>query len=311
MNRVGLQIAAFVIAGVALPAVAQTDPGRASSGQTVRVARDSAADRVVSMEYEGRFSYVRIERREPGSEANQHPVAIEVTAMRSLLASLQLPGRKTEPLLTSTELDEISAPVASALRKATADQDVTFAVSDRHGLLGPLAARAVTTARVFRRDGQLQVIAGMVRHDFESQFRATGYVIPFEPGSRAKAVEPDARISVEAGAGNNRRPDWAVLWLDAKPAAPATVAAPAAVPSAAPAAPSTTASPATTPAAAAVVPAARPGSAPEVAPGAPPDSDTIYRNVSERLKALQRLRDTGLITEPEYQEKRRQILKDM
>jgi hypothetical protein len=35
----------------------------------------------------------------------------------------------------------------------------------------------------------------------------------------------------------------------------------------------------------------------------------MYRNASERLKALQKLRDTGVITEQEYQEKRREILK--
>lgn len=307
MKRIAQSAAALVIAGLSMPALAQTDPGRASSGQQVRVARDSAADRVVSMEYEGRFSYVRIERREPGADINQHPIAIDTTAMRSLLASLQLPGRKTESLLTAVELDEIAAPVASALRKASAEQDVTFAVSDRHGLLGPLAARAVTTARVFRRDGQLQVIAGLVRRDFESQFRATGYVIPFEPGSRAKAVEPDARIAVEAGAGNNRRADWAVLWLDSKPAAPAAVATPAApAPGVISGAPATGAA-----AVVPVTPTARATPIPEAAASPAPDADAIYRNVSERLKALQKLRDSGVISEQEYQEKRRQILKDM
>jgi len=312
MNRIATQAVALAVAGFALPALAQTDPGRASSGQQVRVARDSAADRVVAMEYEGRFSYVRIERREPGAEPNQHPVAVDTVAMRSLLASLQLPGRKTEPLLTAAELDEIAAPLASALRKATADQDVTFAVSDRHGLLGPLAARAVTTARVFRREGQLQVIAGLVRRDFENQFRATGYVLPFEPGSRAKSVEPDARIAVEAGAGNNRRADWAVLWLDSKPAVPTPVAAPAPPVAPAPAGAGSAAPTAGAPAAVVpVMPAPRAAPAPEAASGAAPDADAIFRNVSERLKALQRLRDTGAITEQEYQEKRRQILKDM
>jgi hypothetical protein len=42
-----------------------------------------------------------------------------------------------------------------------------------------------------------------------------------------------------------------------------------------------------------------------------PDADVLYRNVSERLKALQRLRDAGLITPQEYDEKRRQILGEL
>jgi mannose-1-phosphate guanylyltransferase len=45
------------------------------------------------------------------------------------------------------------------------------------------------------------------------------------------------------------------------------------------------------------------------APAAAPDAEALYRNTSERLKALQKLRDTGVITEQEYQEKRREILK--
>jgi hypothetical protein len=169
---------------------------------------------------------------------------------------------------------------------------------------------------VFRRDGQLNVIAGLVRRDFENQLRGSGYLIPFEPGSRAKAVDPDVRIAVESGAGNSRRADWVVLWLEPK-SAPATAGVPAA-PSPAVAQPAGSTSGAgagTAPAVAApqpgtpVQPVVRPGTAP--AAPAQPDAESLYRNVSERLKALQKLRDSGLITVPEYQEKRRQILKDL
>jgi len=67
---------------------------------------------------------------------------------------------------------------------------------------------------------------------------------------------------------------------------------------------------------AAVVPGPAPAATPTApaapaAPSAPApaDSDAIYRQVAERLKALQKLRDTGVITEEEYQQKRREILK--
>jgi len=314
--RTATAVAALALAGTGAAQV-QIEPG-AAAGRNITIGRDSAAARVVSVEYQGRYSNVRIERSEPGAEPNQHPIAIDAVAMRSLLASLQMPGGQPEPLLSAAELDEIAPPLASALRKATADQDVTFAVSDRHGALGPLAPRVVTTARVFRRDGQMQVIAGLVRRDFENQLHGTGYLIPFEPGARAKAVDANARIAVEAGAGNNRRADWAVLWLEAKPAAPATVAAPAAPATvAAPAAPTTATATGTAPTVSApaavvpVTPASRTMPAPEAATGAAPDADALYRNVSERLKALQKLRESGVISEQEYQEKRRQILKDM
>ncbi len=308
--RAAAALAALMLATMSLAQV-KVDTGEAG-GRAIRLGRDSAAGRVVSVEYEGRFSNVRIERSEPGAEPNQHPVAVDAASIRSLLASLRLAKTKPEPLLSAAELDEISAPVAAALRKAKPDQDVTFAVSDRHGVMGPLAPREVTTARVFRRDGQLNVIVGLVRRDFENELRGSGYLIPFEPGTRAKAVDPDARIGVENGAGVNRRADWVTLSLEGRPAPTTPIAAPVAPiapPSAAQAGVGTPAASPATPVPA--VPAPHITSPRDAAPAAAPDADAIYRGVSERLKALQKLRDSGLITEQEYQEKRRQILKDM
>jgi hypothetical protein len=106
------------------------------------------------------------------------------------------------------------------------------------------------------------------------------------------------------------RDDWIALSTDVS--APTTGAAsPAATPGAAAAA---------SPAAAAVAPApvapsATAGEKPSVpaAAPAPPakDGDEIYRSTAERLRALEKLRKDGLITEAEYQEKRRQILRDL
>ncbi|HEU0199279.1 MAG TPA: SHOCT domain-containing protein [Burkholderiaceae bacterium] len=272
---------------------AQMDPGGTARGNEVRLGRDSAAGRVVATVYEARFAFVRIEQREPGADLNQHPAQIEPARLRALLERLQLPD-KAEPLFAQPDLEEIVPPLASALAKATPEQDVSFAVSGRYGFIGPLAARVVTTARVFRRDDRLNVIVGLVRSEFENQFRATGYLVPFEPGRRAKPVDTAARVSVQSGAGDTRRADWAVLALDAPTATPlATGAQPAPAVGAA----------------ASGSPTSRP--APPPATAAPADSEVIYREVSERLKALQKLRDNGVITEQEYQEKRRQILKDL
>ena len=68
--------------------------------------------------------------------------------------------------------------------------------------------------------------------------------------------------------------------------------------------------PAATRPAAAVAPA--PAATAIPAPPKPAaDADTLYRNLSERLKALQRLRDSGLITQKEYEDKRRQLLNEL
>lgn len=290
------------------PSFAQTDLGGPSRGQAVHVLRDSAAGRVVATVYEGRFSWVRIETREDAAPANQHPFEVAPATLRAMLERVLLLEGKPAPLWSAKQLDEIAAPLATALGRATAEQDVSFAVSDQFGFLGPLASRAVTTARVFRRDGQLQVIAGLVRRDFEAQFRGSGVLIAFEPGHRAAPVERGVKLAVAPGGGSQVRDDW--IALNPNVAAPMTAADTPAAPNAPPAVP-----PTVPPAAAATgtgaAGASKP-SAPAAAPAAAPkDADEIYRSTADRLRALEKLRKDGLISEAEYLEKRRQILRDL
>jgi len=268
---------------------------------------DSAAGRVVATVYEGRFSWVRIETRESGAAPNQHPFNVAPAALRAMLERMQLVSAKPEPLFTAKQLDEIIAPLATALGQANAEQDVSFAVSDQFGYLGPLASRAVTTARVFHRDGRLDVIAGLVRRDFESQFRGSGVLIPFEPGQRAKPVERGAKLAVAAGNGNQVRDDWIALSTSVVATAPGGAAPAAAAPATAPA---PAAAAATAAGAAAPAPVPAPSAAPTPAPPAK-DAEALYRSTADRLRALDKLRSDGLITEAEYQEKRRQILREL
>jgi hypothetical protein len=290
MNRLTRSACIAAVTLAVNAAFAEMDVGTVPRGQAVRILRDSAAGRVVATVYEGRFSWVRIETRESGAAPNQHPFEVAPAALRAMLERVQLVEAKATPLFTAKQLDEIAAPLASALARATAEQDVSFAVSDQFGYLGPLASRAVTTARVFHRDGQLQVIAGLVRHDFESQFRGSGLLIAFEPGQRSKPVERGNKLSVAVGNGAAVRDDWIALNTDVAAANAATPAP--GVPTAPPGAAKPTAAPA------APVPAAK-------------DGDELYRSTAERLRALEKLRKDGLITEAEYQEKRRQILREL
>ncbi len=156
---------------LAVPVLAQVDPGPASRGLVARVQKDSAAARVVSVEKQFEFGFVRIETREPGAELNSHPVRIEPAGLRAMLTEIQWPGAKPEQLFSAKELDQLVPPLSSALAHVTPEQEVSFAVSDQHSFMGPLASRVVTTGRVFRRDQALEIIFGLVRKDFESQFR--------------------------------------------------------------------------------------------------------------------------------------------
>ncbi len=271
---------------------AQPDVGTPAQGRAVRILPTSADSRVVANVYTGRYSWVRIETRESGAVLNQHPVVVAPAELRALLEQVQWVDTQSEPLFSAKQLDEISAPVAAALGRANAEQDVSFAVSDQFGLWGPLASRAVTTARVFLRDGQLQLIVGLARRDFESQFRGTGMLIAFEPGQRAQPVDRQVKLAVAGGTGRQVRADWVALGAsgDAAAAAPVFPTLPA------PAAPSK-------------APAVSPAS--PVAPAAAKGADELYRGVAERLRALDKLRNDGLITDAEYQEKRRQLLRDL
>jgi hypothetical protein len=300
MNRHTRRALIAVLSLALSPTFAQSDPGIPPRGLSVQVLRDSAAGRVVATVYEGRFSWVRIETRENGAPLNQHPFDVAPATLRAMLERVQLVEAKPTPLFTAKELDEIAAPLATALGRANAEQDVSFAVNDQFGFLGSLAAHAVTTARVFRRDGQLHVIAGLVRRDFESQFRGSGLLIAFEPGQRAKPVERGVKLAVAAGNGSQQRDDWIALSTNVAAATPA--AAPAAAPVAAPTAATGSAG---------ATSAAMPG-APVATPApAAKDADALYRSTAERLRALEKLRKDGLITEAEYQDKRRQILREL
>jgi hypothetical protein len=301
-------VAAMALLALTGAAQAQPQPGLTAQGAEIRVARDSAADRVVQMVYQGRYSFVRIETREPGAALNRHPVAIDAATLRRLLALVQWDGGKVEPLFTPKELDEIATPLAAALARATPEQDVSFAVSDKHGFLGPFANSEVTTARVFHSQDRLNLIFGLARRDFESQFRASGYLIAFEPGQRAAPVDRHVKLRIGTG-GTRARADWiaidpqaALLAAESKPAVPAVpTPAPAVTIAPAPAAPAQAAAPAT--------PAAPPPSALPPAPAS--GSDALYRKVADRLTALQKLRDEKLISEQEYQERRKAILAEI
>lgn len=277
---------------------AQTVIGtQAAGGRRIEAIADSAAQRVVSKVYEGKYSFVRIEEREPGAAVNRHPFSVSPHALRSLLASATIVEEgKPEALFNAEQLDEITAPLSLALARALPTQDVSFAVAGLTNSFGMFASRSVTTARVFAQDKSLEIIFGLGRRDFENQMRGTGMLIAFEPGQRAKRV--DSNLAINAPQTTLRRPDW--LSIDTQRL---ELVAPGSTAGAAPAV-------AAGGAAASGGPSTNPGAA-APRPGVAPNADSIFNNLSERFKALQKLRDAGLISDAEFEAKRKSLLGEL
>ncbi len=169
---------------------------------------------VLRYEYRPALGFVRIERIESGAPDNAHPFRISIDAMRQRLASVKLKG---EPIFASEELDEVVPYLAAALASVGSNEDVTFAVTGSHGLLGKFSPKTVTTGRVFVHDQRLNVIFGVVHDPFAIlQMQSPNVPQPFVPGTRAKRI--DANLAIAPGNGRlaaDDRPDW--VTFDAAP----------------------------------------------------------------------------------------------
>ena len=140
--------------------------------------------------------------------------------------------------------------------------------------------------------GQLQVIVNDARYEFYNEYRGNGRPPQFNFGSRGKA----GSVTLRSSTGSLPRADWVALPLTATAAAAAPIqAAPAA------------AAPAVVPPRPAAAAAAQPP-APSATPALRPRDPGFADEVEQRLTTLKRLRDRGLISEEEFQQKRREIL---
>ncbi len=253
----------------------------------------------------GEFTTVQRVPREAGSAANQHPVQVPTEVLRQALASVQVDvAGRPEALFGQAELIDIVEPLRQALSVAGPGDDVQLLSTDRRDR-GFLAPKLGLTARLFVQDGQLNLIVRDARLDFYSKYLGTnGNSVPnFTYGSRTTA----GSAKLQSAGASAKRADWLAIPLGAQSAASAVpAAAPAAIAAPLGAAP-------------AVAPAAVPLPVAPTAAGVPAAAaavvapqrvrDAAYMEEQElRLKTLKRLRDSGLIGEDEYQQKRREVL---
>ena len=272
----------------------------------------------------GEFSSVQRVPREAGSAPNQHPALVQIEGLRQALGAMRLDvGGKPEPLFGNDELAELVEPLRQALSVAGPGDDLLLLSTDRRGQ-GFLAPQLGLTARLFVQGDQLNLIVRDARLDFVSIYLGTNRnVLPtFTYGSRTTV----GSAKLQSVSASSKRADWmlipmgaAAVTATAAVAAPAPGAvpllvAPAAGAAAAAATPPSVApamAPAPVPAAVSVAPVAAAATLGAAATVATPQRgrDAGYMEEQElRLKTLKRLRDSGLISEDEYLQKRREVL---
>ncbi|HEX9812843.1 MAG TPA: SHOCT domain-containing protein [Burkholderiales bacterium] len=227
-------------------------------------------------------SYVRLVPIEPGAAANSHPFAISADRLSRLMAGINVSGADSigkAPVFSKEELETIVPPLASALSKVGPNRDVTFAVTSYRGIFGAASPKSVTTGRLFVSGDSVNLIFGLMQERFrEGDF---AYTVPTTtPGMRSRRIDATG-WKIESGGAHfhEQRGDW--LEFDR-----------GAIPAAAPAVPD--------------VGTKSGGEAPP-----PPTIDRKAREIEDRLRLLDRLKEKDAITEQEYLERRRAILSEL
>lgn len=274
-------VAAFALSGCST--LNSLNPFGKSSGakESDSAANAKSADRNSPFVSQGKSGYVRLEPLEGGAAPNDHPIGFTATQIRAVLAGFKT-ARDGDALFSDDELTEIAAPIAAALGKAGPGEDVAFAVAGKHGGLSALTLPAVTSGRVFHKGGALNFIFGEVRSQASDQLTSTGFLgafvlRDFPAGSRNRPSANGAVASGGSAAYAGGRRDWLLVAATGVPP---------------PLSPVRSAPAATT-------------------PGVAPAAAATEQDIERRLTTLKGLRDKGLITEEEYNDKRKEILKNL
>lgn len=290
----------------------------------------TSADRSERLGDDGVVALAPIESEARGE--NDHPLDLEPERLRRVLASIRLVPRdepgliervfsggddgeaeaESAPLFTDEALESLAPAIAGALAEARPDQDVVVSIKQsRSGFLGgAVRVRKTTTARIFHRDGRLQVIPGFVDRSQRATLpeslgdqRSMGYApvrvgddMVIAAGSRRAATDIAFRPVSELARTRVRedREDWLALSLDA-PEPDAAERAEAEAPAAdrAASAPETPRD------------SGEPAGDAAAMPEAGVDVETV-----RRAETLRELRERDLIDEDTYQDLLRDILDD-
>lgn len=245
-----------------------------NDGYTIKIAsegKDRNPD-IVRVVRQEQFKNMLVVKREAGSDAVQHPQQLDPAAVSALLKQIKIRRSRGEPELLFDD------DHADELREFSAwlSEGLALAGPDNDLLfhypqnrgLGLIRENLMTTGRVFVSDGKLNIIFGDIQEYYEGQWLRAKLLPKFKAASRKQAVLQGREV---------------VNTTNAKLASPArkdwVQISLTAVPASA---------------------ARRADGGPAAAP-AP-------ASASDRLLKLKDLHDKGLITNDEFEAKRKQII---
>ncbi len=231
----------------------------------------------------GEHTWVKRVPAEAGAPLNEHPAKIDRVALQQRLGEVRfLADGQENPLFHKDELASLAEPLREALSLASPGEDLTLLSTHKRG--GSFLSSAYgITARLFVQGGQLQLLVHDARLDFVDRYRGSQVLPEFHFGARSAA----SGIILKHPTAIVRRNDWLSLSLVGLVAQePGTVAMPPGLPAPMP-------------------PKATPGASTK------PRDAAFFAEQEQRLRALKRMREENLISEEEYQQKRRDVLQGL
>ena len=171
----------------------------------------------------GSFTWVKRVPAEAGAALNAHPAQLSEEAIQALLSRVRATVQgKTVSLFARDELRDLLPALSEALALAQPGEDLLLLSSSRRSRIERAEA---LTARLFVREGALNLIVHDVRLSFMDRWLEEAVQPEFVYGSRTNASSAE----LSAPLGTRPRPDWLVLPLvqaTVPAAAPATPQAP-------------------------------------------------------------------------------------
>ena len=178
--------------------------------------------------WESNLQYVKIVAQDiKSAPANDQPMTMTSNDVRSVLGSVNVIDTKLfkkieVPLFSAGELQILGTAISSGLSQAKANEDINFVSIGSHA--GTLTKDLkTTTGRLFVKDGQLNIIFGLIHEIYMEKDPITGQPIdrrlnPLLPGKRSFDAQPAINVALMPGQAyyqdpktGKERTDWLII----------------------------------------------------------------------------------------------------